>query len=365
MTITNPTEQFSNVWFSYSEHRYNAHRRDKLFLFEWTRNLEVWDWKDCIVTAMPADGSGIKIIIRNMNKVNSTYMGKEVVIRYMYDFDISEIPEPKLDWYNEPPLRNTPDKKYGQKRQRWVMHLKREKKHDREDQDKKDCWIWEWNVGQKKEETIVYKIYEMLMKLKVQQTDSTKIFQYPISENNNVIPVVYQPALDSWKNFVREVHCHKLGGGQYEVTIIMNGEQLRKHKIFDWIYRIIRKELYHRLRDIETFRILTNDDIPDNFMFSGIYSNGHNIFDDDVHGDKRWFFQNNIPVHDIKLCFTTKKHPVIFINTSNHAMAEHDNNPSLWKWEYVGWDPNASIKLGNKSRKEIEKLYTKTKKLTM
>ena len=26
---------------------------------------------------------------------------------------------------------------------------------------------------------------------------------------------------------------------------------------------------------------------------------------------------------------------MVFVNTSNHAMAEHDANHELWKWEYV------------------------------
>jgi hypothetical protein len=49
-------------------------------------------------------------------------------------------------------------------------------------------------------------------------------------------------------------------------------------------------------------------------------------------------------------------HPIIFINTANHAIAELDNNQTLWKWEFVAWKPDSPIVYGNKSRKDIEEL---------
>jgi hypothetical protein len=48
----------------------------------------------------------------------------------------------------------------------------------------------------------------------------------------------------------------------------------------------------------------------------------------------------------------------VFINTSNHAMAEHDANRTLWKWEYVPGVMDSPISLGSKRRAEIEKKYT-------
>jgi hypothetical protein len=44
----------------------------------------------------------------------------------------------------------------------------------------------------------------------------------------------------------------------------------------------------------------------------------------------------------------------IGINTSNHAMAEHDANRTLWKWEYVPGVIDSPVCLGCKSREEIE-----------
>ena len=50
-------------------------------------------------------------------------------------------------------------------------------------------------------------------------------------------------------------------------------------------------------------------------------------------------------------------HPVIFVNTSNHALAPHDNNHDLWKWEYIPWNEKIPIKLGTKTRQEVESFF--------
>ena len=53
----------------------------------------------------------------------------------------------------------------------------------------------------------------------------------------------------------------------------------------------------------------------------------------------------------------TPKYPIVFINTSNYAMAEHDTNCRLWKWEYVAWEKNSPIVYGEKSRQEIDRSF--------
>jgi hypothetical protein len=348
----------SPVWFSHKEYRYDAQLEKAQPVFRWTNKSEIWDWNNCTVSAASLPEGRIRIIIRSTHTLYSSYVEKDVTIKYMYGFDVADISEPELDNYGEP-QKNIPNKQYGTEKQRWKIYLRKDEKDDK---DNKDCWIWEWSNGRKKEDTGVYQIYQMLRKKK-ENPDLSKneIFDMPITTNNNIIPIVYQPAIDSWKNFVREIHCHKLDSEKYEITIIMNGEQLRKHHIFEWIYRLIRKEVYHRLQDVETFRILSEHDDPENFMFSGIYSDNNGIEQDDIHGDKPLFF-DKIPIHKIKYYFSNKKHPIVFINTSNHAMAEHDNNHNLWKWEYTAWDPDSPVILGNKSRQEIEESFRKVEK---
>ena len=38
-------------------------------------------------------------------------------------------------------------------------------------------------------------------------------------------------------------------------------------------------------------------------------------------------------------------------------MGEHDNNHDIWKWEYIPWAKKAPIKLGFKSRKDIDRRF--------
>lgn len=156
-------------------------------------------------------------------------------------------------------------------------------------------------------------------------------------------------------NFVREIHCaqSKRVNGSYEVevTIIFNNEQLRRHAYVNKIYKIVRQLLFGRILDIETFHILFRKDVTNNkFIFENIYSDDYQLEEDSIHGDPP-----PAPEHSIKYYFSNYNHPIVFINTSNHAMAEHDTNHRLWKWEYIPWVNNAPIKLGNKTRKEIEK----------
>jgi len=106
--------------------------------------------------------------------------------------------------------------------------------------------------------------------------------------------------------------------------------------------------------DLETFKILVKDFPSKNrFTFKGIYSDKYAMNADSIHGDK----DDPPPEHPIKYYFATNQHPVVFVNTSNHAMAEHDTNHRIWKVEYVPWLENAPLKLDNKPRDQIDKRF--------
>ena len=142
---------------------------------------------------------------------------------------------------------------------------------------------------------------------------------------------------------MREINVHKVEGESFQITLVFQDEVLRKHGILDGIYRYIRLLRYKRTVDIETFSFKNGQ-----FTFEDIYSGDSNLFEDSIHNQQeisaKYYFQDN-------------NHPVIFVNTSNHALAPHDNNHDLWKWEYVPWNNNIPIKLGNKTREETEQEY--------
>jgi hypothetical protein len=149
---------------------------------------------------------------------------------------------------------------------------------------------------------------------------------------------------------VREVHCHALDGGrEVEVTVLFNNEALRKHKIVNRLYEWFRSWFYGRTIDIETFRIVLKNNDPEILDFPFIYSGKNALTEDSIHIDKLGV--------TIKYYYGNVRHPIIFINTENHAMAEHDTNYRLWKWEYVAWQKDSPIEFGTKSREEIDKEF--------
>jgi hypothetical protein len=113
--------------------------------------------------------------------------------------------------------------------------------------------------------------------------------------------------------------------------------------------------------DLESFKIHIGKDAKENgFVFEGIYSNNEEMNADSIHGDAP---PPPAPKHSVKYYFLNRNHPVVFINTSNHAMAEHDTNEKIWKWEYIPWLTDAPIKHGAMSRTEVEQSLKKSKNL--
>jgi hypothetical protein len=161
------------------------------------------------------------VVIRSKQKVSSRYRKRIVELKYMLGFDINNVQTPK----SEPQKDNVKNKAYVPLR--WVVQLD------------SDYWIWQWAENNKTlEESEVYKIFEMLRRVQSTPYSGRKsIFKDNKQEhdkhNDRIIPVVYQPAIDSWKNFVREIHCYRVNNDELEVTILFNNEHLREHAILN------------------------------------------------------------------------------------------------------------------------------------
>ena len=336
----------SRVWFSHREYRYDAELKGNQRVFSWSNDTDIWDWDNCTVSAVNRPDNKIRIVIQSTNTIQSKYRKSIVELKYMLGFDVTNVHEPKTEDYHEPRKHNVKNEKYGPRRPRWVLQLD------------EDYWIWEWvEQGRRIESSTVYQIYEMIKK-KLDTPDFSKssIFNIATHDDRRIIPVIYQPAIDSWKNFVREVYCHKCGSNEFEVTILFNNEELREHAILNKIYEWFRSLVYRRIIDVETFRIILEQEVAESFKFEGIYSGENDMQQDDVHGDKPGL-NGNVPIRKIKYYFANTRHPIVFINTSNHAMAEHDTNHKLWKWEYIAWKKNSPIVYGEKSRQQIDRSF--------
>ena len=350
----------NEFWFSHIVNKYEIKEIDT-FKKKVKRTDEQirLDWDKCtleVIGRLPNDK--LRIVLRSKSTKNSGYMGKDVTIRYMMGIDISNISLPKIEPYNlsedNSKVRENFDKEKTQPKnnQRVVFRLDEQ------------YWIWDWideseDIGK----TDIHKIYEYIlseinsakmfekglfhMKLEDEEIDEKRI------KMSNIHPIIYQPAIDSLKNFIRQVHCAKIDSNTLEITIIFNNEHLRQHHILNEFYEGIRNLIYHRTEDIETFRIYNDNTSKDTdknqFIFENIYSGDFDIQHDDVHGDPRI-----APHREIKYMTDRYNNPIIFINTSNHAMAESDNNHELWKWEYIPFLKDSSIEFGTKSREEID-----------
>jgi hypothetical protein len=392
------------VWFSHLEKEYQVVEIGLKKLLQWkeAEPRKMWDWDNCTVSrAKILSDEKVRIVIRSKTNRNSGYMGHiPVELRYMLGIDIASISEP----YSEPydlslsKRQKLPVSAKKISHERWACKL-----------DEK-YWIWQWakkDIDIKSSQ--VYYLYEDIkgfleeaQSMKSPNSDhvmsggNNGIFKVNLDESvevDDIVPVIYQPAIDSLKNFLREVHCVKLvrpdSSLDVEVSLLFNNEELRRHKYLNEIYSRIRFILYGRTQDVETFKIHLTKDKDDKsqkgltdvntmieednaqsknkeinknnkrnsnnyFVFEGIYSGEFNIEYDTIHLDK----PPPLRRRDIEYYFLDHHHPIVFINTANHAMSEHDNNHDIWKWEYIPWVKKAPIKLGLKSRKDIELRFT-------
>jgi hypothetical protein len=254
------------VWFSHLEREFQVLNIGFKKLFQWkdSEPLKMWDWDNCTVNRAKVLSDGkVRIVIRSRTNRHSDYMGHiPVELRYMLGIDIASVSEPYIETYElvSSKRKHLPLSAKKARHKRWVCKL-----------DEK-YWIWQWA----KEEidiksSQVYLLYEDIKdfleearRVKGSSPYGTakvkNIFKVDLDETlDDVVPIIYQPAIDSLKNFVREVHCAKVIGNDssvdVEVSILFNNEELRRHKHFDRIYSKIRLILYGRTRDVETFRI--------------------------------------------------------------------------------------------------------------
>ncbi|MCX9012829.1 MAG: hypothetical protein OIN66_17145 [Candidatus Methanoperedens sp.] len=293
-----------------------------------------------------SDGRTYTLQVKKENGTLKIYMGKPVELRFMFGFGICKISEPRVECYIA--QKNKPEKREGPKK-RWVFQLEN------------DYWFWEWaKEGGDIKSSNTYGLYELINReMSSPSIESDNIFDVELDEKDDrIIPVIYMPAVDTLGNFLREVHCAEKpptdnGSVEVEVSLVFNNELLRRHSLVHKIYEVIRRLRYGRTRDIETFKIIARKDFKDNaLIFEDIYSDYYQLEEDTIHGDP-----HKAPERGVRYYFIDYRHPVIFINTSNHAMAGHDTNHHIWKWEYIPWLEHAPVKLDCKTREEIDKEY--------
>ena len=370
----------SLFWFSHKINKY-----EKKFLkssVKRSKEIIILDWDNCTINIVGKLANGkTRLILRTNTNRNSHYMGnKPIVLRYMLDIDVQYISDLYTEYYQvnihaKDPHKNVPKSinKKQYKRHVFQLYHNRSEYNKLNDKDYTTYWIWEW---EKKDVDIkshnIYPLFKQLSSF-IEEKDISNI-KSPVQKNgifdvqltekeidnnikNTIVPIIYQPAFDSLQNFVREIHYAIIEKDIVEVSIIFENEQLRRFKYLNKIYEKYRHIKFGRVQDIETFRIhiepRQEKDYNKYCTFQKIYSNSYDIIYDTIHGDP-------FPVkRKIYYYFVDYCHPIVFINTSNHAMAQYDNNRDLWKWEYIPFikSKKRPIKVGKKSRHEIDREF--------
>ena len=75
------------------------------------------------------------------------------------------------------------------------------------------------------------------------------------------------------------------------------------------------------------------------------------------HGFTNLAANTHVMADKIKYYFNNENHPIVFINTANHAMSCHDTNHRLWKWEYIPWEIDSAIVYDEKSRDKVDRFF--------
>jgi hypothetical protein len=289
------------VWFSH---------REKIFQIkdgkvEWTDETKIWNWDHCTITLVKSPKKKLRVVVRsNANRNQTSFkVNRPMTLRYMLGFDIDQVFPLKCESPNLKRESENSNLAWTGPGDRWVFQLDN------------DYWIWEYKQdGLDVTSSNVYKIYqEILENLSGTKKDGfDQVFdlqpkslsdkmvidhlQSPTGGmNGRIIPAIYQPAVDGLKNYLREVHCAQkdLAGGisEVEVTLIFNNEELRKHRLLDIPYRELRRLMYNRDRDVESFKIhIDRNNLQNNrFIFKKIHSiidgKNNDLNEDSIHGD--------------------------------------------------------------------------------
>lgn len=345
-------EEFENMWFSYT----GSSRKD----------LKPWHWKNCKISFKKISDDTLRFMVKRTknifldsntklrwDKKNSSTGSKLNIytLHYFIHFDVKLSLLPDMIHEENIEVQIYGKKGNGDKKDCWVLYLDSQHK------------IWQWKDVKNETKNNITKTLESIKLESVKIKDDPQHFSHIDVQKRqteldiSIQPVIYHPARDlsgeHVRNYIQEIHlAPSKTHNKILVTIVYNDERLRENAWLDRIYRIFRKLRHGRTFDVESFSLVLEDGYPAKFDFPDIYSGDNKLEKDSIHCNKcatiiDHYFSNH------------RYRPVVFINTSNHAMAGTDNNCNKWKIEYRLWEEQCPIYLGTNSRCEIEGYLSK------
>jgi len=338
----------SGIWFSYDQKKYTVNETTRELIWN---DVKRWDWPNCHFSIVGMKDT-VRLVVRRQKKLDRTNKGVRDKVTLMLGFVITKVYEPEFCPYREPTEHNNDNQKYGPEKNCWFIKLENLNFDEKKSYITNAC-IWKWSDDKNTSDPDIASIFQKL-KSRQNKPDKNKIFDVESEHVDKIYPVIYQPRIDALKNYVAEIYWDKKRNS-LEFSIVFKDEQLRRWWIFDWIYRKIRKEKYGRIQDLESFTI-NDESSAQTLQFPNIYSDFEGLKSDTKHGDNTFFGLLQAKKHDISYYYSNERHPVVFVNTSNHAMAEHDGNHQFWKWEYVAWEADSPIEIKEMSRKKVDEM---------
>lgn len=174
-------------------------------------------------------------------------------------------------------------------------------------------------------------------------------------EDNNDLIYVYYWVHDEY------IYSYYLPGYYViEVTLVFRDEDHPNPEKDLW-YDVYRLSIYLRIEDIETFFIVINKQTGETtrLSFIGLYLwinlDQPPVYFAPIYSSSTTFFNEDGAHERAKITsfvVVDGEHPVIYINTWNHAMAEFDNNPDLSKIYIKTWAGDVPLVMGTRLNAE-------------
>ena len=176
-----------------------------------------------------------------------------------------------------------------------------------------------------------------------------------------IYPIIYQPVIDVEKNGLCAYYYGRrdytdIQKYRQEISLVFHNENFTRSRLINHLYEWLRRLIYGRRVDIETFYAHVEHSQVTGLSFPGIYSSTA-TWHETAHADHK----QPTPIRPVQDFYTeAKTMPYIYVNTWNHSLAPHDNNSDLRKRGYCPYhiiEPFHTIEINYATRQHLERKY--------
>ena len=167
-------------YFSYRQEIYDEVRESKRYYLAWKNQERVWTYRNCFATVIGMDNNKVRVVMRRKKSGHSKFMQSDFEINLMMGIVVLNVQK-------------------GSDGNKTILVFDVEQSNDNVHRDLKDVQIWSDHEHE------IEDLYNEITQ-KMNNEQDTKIIESDYAErNNSFVPVIYQPRIDAWKNFLREI----------------------------------------------------------------------------------------------------------------------------------------------------------------